>query len=475
MAENIIIPEQIYLGFRQDTDAKVGFGTYYEDNAGCRKRQSTVDSWVKNGVAATNYHNRNYNQEEGSQFVEAKLVPASLVGNKAASGFKLSRKVTHGGGWNDLNVYWRIVDPRGFELEISSGNLAKLFQYCTIDHGNISEDCVWGWDKGNGSKVVLLPVNSEIYLQSVKTTEIHNTVPKSLKEIPLGSSVVLKNGYEGVIYGEMFEVRMNEYGKCTVSETYVIKLHKLMGEKPHLFLVKSPKIASFTPPTESLSVAECLDIVNRLVDDGDASTSTAGKTPDGRVTLFSDDPAIIERLCLKYAPIPKSEYVDLIRKASQDINPHAEATTDVEIICQVNANLENVRYNCKDIYVGANEAGKIFTIFQLRSLPSHQGGQGLIIHEHTNGQYKSVVNGNHQVFKFNAGISDNLYFSAEVLGKFTNHVTGMDYSFAEKRYGSRTYIHLGPKTECVNLSTLTRIWKVTMMLDNNKEYSINRR
>ena len=45
--------------------------------------------------------------------------------NKPTHGFTISKEVRR---LTTSNVVWRIFDPRGFELEISSGNMA----YCKI-------------------------------------------------------------------------------------------------------------------------------------------------------------------------------------------------------------------------------------------------------------------------------------------------------------------------------------------------------
>jgi hypothetical protein len=63
--------------------------------------------------------------------------------NESLSGFQLTksvRRVYWGGG----NVVWRVLDPRGFELEISSSNLARILDCSTISKGVIMDSCIWG-------------------------------------------------------------------------------------------------------------------------------------------------------------------------------------------------------------------------------------------------------------------------------------------------------------------------------------------
>jgi hypothetical protein len=205
--ERIVIAKQIYVGFSDREESNrvwendqyvyhreqyvLGFATYNEDNAAFRKRQSTIHGWC-----------RGLNNQPVSRAPE-------VFENTPQTGLRISRNVTHGGGWNDLTVFWRIVDPRGFELEITSGNLARLFQYCDIESGLIKGDCVYGFDKGNGSKVVLLPVKSEIYQDSIKSTEIHEAKSLKIKDIALGDVITLKNGTKGVYLGKQYLVHVS--------------------------------------------------------------------------------------------------------------------------------------------------------------------------------------------------------------------------------------------------------------------------
>lgn len=290
--EKIVIAEQFYIGYSNRDEqyydyklheyvkigtTKLGFATYYENNAACRKRQATIDSWTCKD-----------NKDK-----------AEIIDNKPHAGFKLSKKVTHGGGWNDLNVFWRIMDPRGFELEISSGNLAKLFQYCTIDHGNIQEECVWGWDKGNGSKVVLLPVNSEIYLESVKSTEVHNAKPLTIKDIQLGDEVELKSGIKGIYYGKpngVYYSNQDDEASLTLNEVsqYILVCENdhphIAKDKPlmkKIFMFATPNIIKRTPAATRMSQDESEKKLNEYLADAYIETAGHSKLPMQQISFFT--------------------------------------------------------------------------------------------------------------------------------------------------------------------------------------------
>jgi hypothetical protein len=95
----------------------LGFATPYEPNLKAyEKRKSTIDSWVR------------------SYYTTPVKIEPIIIDNVPLDNFKIAesvRRVYWGGG----NVVWRIQDPRGFELEISSANLARIIDCVTIQHG----------------------------------------------------------------------------------------------------------------------------------------------------------------------------------------------------------------------------------------------------------------------------------------------------------------------------------------------------
>lgn len=186
----IKLPKQFYVGLKaqHQDDLPLGFATPYEPGLKAyEKRKETVDVWaIPHGK---------WNPETRKNEPVPKMEPL-IIDNDPKPGFKVAesvRRVYWGGG----NVVWRIEDPRGFELEISSSNLARIIDCATIKNGIITVDCVWGRDKANN---VLLPVTSEPYKQAVQNTDrAANKV--ALKDVTIGDKVLLKNGEEGVYAG----------------------------------------------------------------------------------------------------------------------------------------------------------------------------------------------------------------------------------------------------------------------------------
>lgn len=171
----IRIPEQYYVGYRkQEDDLPLGFATPHGTDSAAAKRMATVDSWSDNDNTR------------------------DIIDNVLVEGFKLGDSVRRY-GWGKGNVLWRIADPRGFELEISSPNLASILACTTIVNGAIQGRCVWGRD---GAVNVLLPEESEPYREAVAMTKIGKSNVK-LSEVNNGDLVLLKDGTQALVVGEV--------------------------------------------------------------------------------------------------------------------------------------------------------------------------------------------------------------------------------------------------------------------------------
>lgn len=238
-SKDIKFPATHYVGFQtrpSEDGVPLGFMTPDGTDAAAKKRKDTVDSWARGyGYSAKN---------EGA-------LPAKTLENKPMNGFKLGRSLRHGGGgWGQGNVKWRIEDPRGFELEITSPNLAQIMSCTTIENGEILEQCMWARLKADN---VLVPVSSEVYKTAQANTERLNK-SASLAELNLGDHAVLLNAVEGTYLGAYF---FGEHG----IHRYNISEIKWSDKKKHLFLQKdgtiyvvaSPKLSEIRPTDKPLT------------------------------------------------------------------------------------------------------------------------------------------------------------------------------------------------------------------------------
>ena len=213
-----IIPDKYYVTIQYRNDAStesglLGFASPYTKDAAFEKRRSTQESWAYGGG------NSFIIREDDSiiatpggtldKFVlfATKCFPI-IVKNEPLAGFEIAKSVRRSGWSGSGNVVWRLADPRGFELEISSDNFAKVIDCCTMINGIIQEQCVWGRD---GGKNILLPITSEPYqVAFAQTSLIKNKV--SFKDVKIGDHVTLidkskSSGHrDGIYMGRMFAV-----------------------------------------------------------------------------------------------------------------------------------------------------------------------------------------------------------------------------------------------------------------------------
>lgn len=165
-------PKQLRLTFKQQREGgtfdygtwkwvggtelpPLGFMQVYEPHLKTfAKKQATQDNWA--------YGLHHYNEEglvvrafsrwirkpgefkasemvQGEEIVEEHLQPR-IITNTPLEGFRLVKSVNR---YSTSNKLWRVLDPRGFELEISTANLEELMMDCVIDHGLIKAECVW--------------------------------------------------------------------------------------------------------------------------------------------------------------------------------------------------------------------------------------------------------------------------------------------------------------------------------------------
>lgn len=188
----IKLPEKYYVGIRAQAEEEgqlpLGFATPFGTDAAFAKRKNTVDSWTGK---------IDPKRKENPRF--------ETYDNVLMEGFRISQSVRRY-GWNGGgNVLWRIEDPRGFELEISSGNFASIVDCTTLTNGVIEGKCIWGRE---GAVNVLLPEASVPYQEAVNFTDL-SKMKVTAKEMAPGQVVRMKDDtvamYMGDFYGLSFE------------------------------------------------------------------------------------------------------------------------------------------------------------------------------------------------------------------------------------------------------------------------------
>lgn len=138
--------EKMYVGFQRDryrtneNPRILGFAVPYDQTKASKNRQKTVDNWRQ------------------------KDIEPRILENSPTRGFRLLEVVSR---YSTSNKLFRVLDPRGFELEISSDNLLDIALASTIVKGEIVEECVWASSNG----VYLLPTSDARYALHKKSSK----------------------------------------------------------------------------------------------------------------------------------------------------------------------------------------------------------------------------------------------------------------------------------------------------------------
>jgi len=179
MREQLRIPKKIKAGFQKRSDTyskKLAFVVWYDDK-GQLKQEKSWNGWRDQSIDAIDYD------------------------NEPMSGFVLNRDV--GGsqrsyGWNSRREKVRVYDPRDFEIEITVDNLLYILQECSSIKGKgLEGEFVYAW---SGSAIVLLPVNSDVYKQSIEFTDLQNKGVTKADMIP-GCTYTMKDQTEVMFLG----------------------------------------------------------------------------------------------------------------------------------------------------------------------------------------------------------------------------------------------------------------------------------
>lgn len=208
----------------------LAFLTPYEKNAAGEKRQKTVDNWA-----------RGWGSDD--------KLPSKILKNEMQSGYKLSEEVRRT-YWGGGNVVWRVVDPRGFEFEISSSNFAKIIEDVgVLPGGEIPGKCILG---RCGAENILIPDGSKYWKQSFKDAEELEKRSKTIstKDVKPGSICTLKSGTNRIYLGHLLlteyvselNYSTDQYGHYGSSWSRSYKTYDEFAERKHdiNFMQKKP-------------------------------------------------------------------------------------------------------------------------------------------------------------------------------------------------------------------------------------------
>lgn len=231
----IYTPEKFLVGFQRrvnshghtlDTDRDneyiLGFATY-KDTKGQIRQELTWNNWK---------HEEN---------------PVLTFDNTLTTGFKLVGQENRSSWTSSGKSVFCVEDPRGFILQIGSGNLIEIIKQCTIKNGVIQQKCVWSWDR---TTLLLVPEGTDLYKEGIESFALKSK-KVALNELKPGYKVRLQTGEIGTWLGSLWAITEGYYQGQDKKE-------KVLYDKPkkrNVFLTNDNSLVVKT----SITVAEILD------------------------------------------------------------------------------------------------------------------------------------------------------------------------------------------------------------------------
>jgi hypothetical protein len=157
-----IIPNKLYvtIQYRKDAnneDGHLGFASPYTKDSAFEKRKASQNSWAygygaevaiddEDNCTITKDSNHGRGGYGSGQNWDASMLFITgcyprVISNELIEGFQIAKSVRRWGWGGSGNVKWRITDPRGFDLEISSENFANVLACTTMVNGVIQGKC----------------------------------------------------------------------------------------------------------------------------------------------------------------------------------------------------------------------------------------------------------------------------------------------------------------------------------------------
>ena|GEM_PF-3759231 len=169
---------------RAEKEDNLAYMTYWENNEAFRKRKETGTSWARN--EKYNYQTREYEGEEVGE--------GEIIDNTPVKGVYIGSSVSR---WSTSNKLFRVKDPRGFTVEVPTDNISTLLHLTTVINGLIQEECVWARE---GNNHILLPVNSEPYLETIGKMDLISNGLIKLSDLKSGDAVKLFEDESKYVY-----------------------------------------------------------------------------------------------------------------------------------------------------------------------------------------------------------------------------------------------------------------------------------
>lgn len=163
MTKVYTVPKKLKVGFNEQkstTNGLIAYVIYYDTQTGKLRKEKSFEQWRSNEIDTID------------------------LDNTPMSGFIFSSSIIRGGHYRFDNKVERVrvYDPRGFDVEITLQNLMYIIEYYNINQTEILGKLAYVWYE---TELVLLPVTSEIYKDSLETTNKFSS-KFSLRDLVVG-------------------------------------------------------------------------------------------------------------------------------------------------------------------------------------------------------------------------------------------------------------------------------------------------
>lgn len=237
MNSQLFIPDKIKVGFQKRDDCytkQLGYIVYY-DQKGVLRKETSWNSWR-----------------------DHKLSPVDCD-NVPHSGFVLNKDVKRTAEWfgSGRNMI-RVWDSRGFEFEITTGNLLFVLMTTDCSKRGLVGEFVYAWW---GTELILLPVGCEEYQNCVKYTGLQSC-KIGAKDMVAGCFYETKKQEQLYYLGKLpwFNVKYGSTESRSNKKEYIF-----LNSKNELEPVKLDKLAKKITAAPDSNLGASMDIYSKSI------------------------------------------------------------------------------------------------------------------------------------------------------------------------------------------------------------------
>lgn len=291
------VPKQNYVGISKRHGMgkyRLAFSIPYE-----LKDDGEPYSYVKKRIESVQKWLNDWNSQGGT---------VKIIDNEPVQGFQIVGCVER---YRTQNKWFRVEDPRGYELEISCDNLFQLMQDVTIKGRVIQEKCIWH----SGDYLVSEDTHNR-YLKAEaekqrKDAEVKEKAKKkSVKNVEPGAEVKMDiEGYDvtatylGKLYCFYYDSGKNEWRWSSSKKTAYVKGGQITLNS------KATVTEVLSPPTEEIDPEKY--VMDKIMSKRDSVRDPiVHKNSVGPISLVSASKPAPDAVSMTWRPLRRRDLID---------------------------------------------------------------------------------------------------------------------------------------------------------------------